>query len=213
LSPSDAAVPAQTVLYDLSTARPDAPKGLGSEIIRMIALAWLKLNGWKMAGDWPREIQKCVLLAAPHTSNWDGLNMLAAAGYFRIRLRWMGKKALTEGPFGWIVRRSGCVPVDRSGGKDTVGQTVAAFAATDVMVLAISPEGTRSLTEGWRSGFYHIAHAARVPIVLSVLDYGHKTISLAGHIIPSGDYAADLVWMKAQYAAARGLKDEHFTRG
>lgn len=188
---------------DPSTARPAPSKGLFSNFVRGCCIAYLKLTGWRMQGDWPA-IEKMVLVAAPHTSNWDGLNMLAAAGYYRIRLRWMGKKSLTQGPFGWLIKALGCVPIDRSQSNDVVKTMAEAFAATNNMVLAIPPEGTRSRVSEWKRGFYHIAVAANVPIVLSVLDYKRKTMSIAAVVHPSGDYEADLPVIRGYYAEAVG---------
>jgi 1-acyl-sn-glycerol-3-phosphate acyltransferase len=196
--------------FDPSSARPASYRGPLSEIWRWICAAYLKLAGWKIEGDWPRDMPKMVLIAAPHTSNWDGVNMLAAAGYYRVPLKWMGKKELVEGPFGGIVRWLGCVPVDRKGASDLVNQMKEAFAATERMTLAIPPEGTRAATKEWKTGFYYIALAAGVPLVMSVLDYGTKTISLSGALAPSGDYAADLPLIKAAYDGAKGLREGLF---
>jgi 1-acyl-sn-glycerol-3-phosphate acyltransferase len=198
--------------FPAGSARPGAYRGGGAEVWRWICSAYLRLSGWRMRGDWPRDLPKIVLIAAPHTSNWDGFNMLAAAGYYRIPLKWMGKKQLTEGPFGGLVRWFGCVPVDRDAKADLVRQMKDAFAAARQMVLAVSPEGTRAKSPGWRSGFYHIAHGAGVPIVMSVLDYGAKTISLSGALIPTGDYEADVALIKGYYEGARGKYDERFSR-
>ncbi len=126
--------------------------------MRVISIAHLKLTGWRMQGDWPT-IDKMVLVAAPHTSNWDGLQMLVAAGYYRIRLRWMGKKSLTTGPFGWIIKALGCVPIDRSQSHDVVSTMADAIEAADNMVLAIPPEGTRARVNEWKSGFHSTEHA------------------------------------------------------
>ena len=145
-----------------------------------------------------------VLVAAPHTSNWNGINMLATAGYYRVKLRWMGKKSLTTGPFGWLIKWLGCVPIDRSAANDVVKTMADAFAAETTMVLAIPPEGTRSRVNEWKSGFYHIAVAASVPIVLSVLDYKRKTMSIAAVVHPSGDYDADLPVIRGYYADTVG---------
>ena len=180
-----------------------------SEIVRWISTAYLKLGGWTIHGDWP-PLAKAVLVAAPHTSNWDGLNMLAAAGYYRVKLRWMGKASLTRGPFGRLIKALGCVPIDRSQSNDVVRVMAEAFAASDRMLLAIPPEGTRSAVRDWKSGFYHIAVAAGVPILLTVLDYGTKRISLAAVFHPSGDYEADLPIIRAHYAAAKGKRREKF---
>jgi len=191
------------IVIDPVTARPAPSRGAASDIVRAISIAFLKLGGWKMQGDWP-EMDRMVLVAAPHTSNWDGLNMLAAAGYYRIRLRWMGKRSLTQGPFGWLIKALGCVPVDRSASHDVVDAMREQFAAADRMVLAVPPEGTRARVKDWKSGFYHIAVGAGVPIVLSVLDYGTRTMSIAAVIYPGGDYDADLPAIRAFYRDAVG---------
>jgi 1-acyl-sn-glycerol-3-phosphate acyltransferase len=169
----------------------------------------LQLGGWKLHGDWPA-LDKAVLVAAPHTSNWDGINMLATAGYYRVKLRWMGKKSLTTGPFGWLIKWLGCVPIDRSAANDVVQTMTDVFARESRMILAIPPEGTRSAAREWKTGFYHIARAAGVPLVLSVLDYGAKTVSLAAIITPSGDYEGDLAIIQNYYASARGKHADKF---
>lgn len=124
----------------------------------------------------------------------------------------MGKKELTQGPFGGLVRWMGCVPVDRSGKGDLVADTAAQMRAADTMVLAVAPEGTRAKSKGWKTGFYYIALAAGVPIVMSVLDYGAKKISIAGSVIPSGNYEADIAGIKAAYAGATGKFDDRVAR-
>ncbi|MEM9740516.1 MAG: 1-acyl-sn-glycerol-3-phosphate acyltransferase [Pseudomonadota bacterium] len=190
----------------LRFAAKSAPyRGFGSEIVRAVGHFWLRAFGWRINGDWPA-IDKAVLVAAPHTSNWDGFHMLAAAAHYRIKLRWMGKDSLGKGPMGWIARRAGLVPVDRSGGKDMVGQAAKAFSETDAMVLAVAPEGTRSYTPGWKTGFYHIAHTAGVPILMAVLDYATHTITVVGPIETSGDVETDLPLIQAPYAQARGRR-------
>jgi len=184
-------------------ARPARFSGPASEILRWISGAYLRLSGWQMQGDWP-DLDKAVLVAAPHTSNWDGLMMLAAAACYRVKLRWMGKKSLTEGPFGGLVKALGCVPIDRSASHDLVKAMGQAFAARSHMILAIPPEGTRSLTRQWKTGFYHIAVQAQVPIIVTVLDYGTKTVNIANVIIPNGDYESDLQTILTYYVNARG---------
>ncbi len=196
-------------LIDQATARPAPPGGWLTELTRLVCAAYLRLSGWTVRGDWP-DLAKVVLVAAPHTSNWDGINMLAAAGFYRVRLRWMGKASLTRGPFGGLIRWLGCVPIDRSGAHDVVRAMADAFAREDAMILAIPPEGTRGAVREWKTGFYHIARAAGVPLVLSVLDYGTRTISLAAVVRPSGDYEADLPVIRGHYARAVGLRPEKF---
>jgi 1-acyl-sn-glycerol-3-phosphate acyltransferase len=179
------------------------------EIGRWVGWAFLRFAGWNVRGDWP-PLPKAVLVAAPHTSNWDGIYMLAAAAYYRISLNWMGKDSLTRGPFGWVLLALGCVPVDRSARRDMVQSMREAFAARTAMTLAVPPEGTRSLTRAWKSGFYHIARTAEVPIILSVLDYGTKTITIAGVFQPTGDYEADLPVIQATYRDAVGRHRSRF---
>jgi 1-acyl-sn-glycerol-3-phosphate acyltransferase len=189
--------------------QPAPYRGAPAEAWRFLCSAALFLAGWRVRGDWP-PLRKAVLVAAPHTSNWDALYMLAAAGYFRITLRWMGKASLTQGTFGWVVRALGCVPIDRSARHDVVEAMRAAFAARSDMLLAVPPEGTRGLTRTWKSGFYHIARAAEVPLILSVLDYGTKTIIIAGVFHPTGDYDADLAIIRSHYRTAIGRHREKF---
>lgn len=196
-------------LINQASARPAPSGGWLADLMRLVCGTYLRLTGWTVRGDWP-DLAKVVLVAAPHTSNWDGINMLATAGFYRVRLRWMGKASLTRGPFGGLIRWLGCVPIDRSGGHDVVRSMAEAFAREDTMILAIPPEGTRGAVREWKTGFYHIACVAGVPLVLSVLDYGSKTVSLAAVIRPSGDYEADLPVIRGYYARAVGLRPEKF---
>lgn len=192
-----------------TTSRPARASNVFADITRFVCATYLQLSGWKVRGNFPA-LDKAVLVAAPHTSNWDGINMLATAGYYRVKLKWMGKKSLTTGPFGGLIKWLGCVPIDRSAANDVVRVMADAFAATPRMILAIPPEGTRSATREWKTGFYHIARAANVPLILSVLDYGTKTISLAAIITPSGDYDPDLAIIQSYYANARGKHADKF---
>jgi 1-acyl-sn-glycerol-3-phosphate acyltransferase len=136
--------------------------------------------------------------------------MLAAAGAWRVRLRYMGKKSLTTGPFGWLVRWTGCIPIDRSQSNDVVAAMKQAFAATDSLFLVIPPEGTRSAVEKWKSGFYHIAVGANVPISFAVMDYATKTVRMPATLWPSGDYAVDLAIIQGFYADAQGKNAADF---
>ncbi len=204
------APPGTHLVYPPETARPRPYRGAVAELWRWACLGALRAGGWTLQGDWPGD-DKAVLLCAPHTSNWDGIWMLAAASAWRVRLRYMGKASLTSGPFGWLVRWTGCIPVDRSKSNDLVAQMKAAFAAEPRLILAIPPEGTRGRVEKWKSGFYHIAVGAGVPIVLAVLDYGQRTVRISGAVWPSGDYAGDFALIRGHYAGATGKVPEDFT--
>lgn len=201
-SPRHYAVPSDT-------ARPLPYRGVFMEFTRLVGRTYLGTLRWKLRGDWPRDIDKFVLLAAPHTSNWDGLAMLSMASYYRAPVKWMGKKSLTTGPFGWLIKMIGCVPVDRSKPTSLVDQMAEEFARRDKMTLLVPPEGTRGKVKEWKTGFYHIAVAANVPIVLSALDYGTKSGGVIGVFYPSGDYEADLPKIMAYYADIKGKYPEN----
>jgi 1-acyl-sn-glycerol-3-phosphate acyltransferase len=138
-------------------------------IVRLI----LRALGWRMEGAAP-QIDKYVLIMAPHTSNWDFPLMLAARAVFGVHAAWMGKAALFRWPFGRLLRAVGGIPVERSSRNDAVRQMADVILRAERIVLAIPPEGTRKRTEYWKSGFYYIAQLAQVPIVLTYLDYGSK---------------------------------------
>jgi len=184
-------------------------RGVLYEFARWLCLQFLKLNGWKMRGQMPNDIDKFVLVAAPHTSNWDGAFMLMMAAYFRTPIRWMGKAGLAKNFWiGWYMRWLGIVPVDRKKSDSLVDQMAKAFAEEDgELLLAVPPEGTRAKVTKWKTGFYHIAVAADVPIVMSVLDYKTKTGTISGIIYPTGDYEADLPLIQSHYAEAVGRWD------
>lgn len=201
------------------TQRPKGPfgrsapyRGAFSEFIRGLSWLYLKATGWRVGSDWPVEVPKSVIVAAPHTSNWDGLTMVAVAGWYRVKLNWMGKAALVRGPLGWLVRRSGCVPVERSGANAVVVQMKSAFAERPKMHLAVAPEGTRTANPVWKTGFYHIARSARVPLLIAVLDYRSKVVRIEGPLETTSDMAGDLKRVLAFYAEADGKFPERFVR-
>lgn len=178
--------------------RPAPGHGPFGELVRSGAGLFLGTTGWRLLSDWP-DIRKAVIVAAPHTSNWDGLFMLAAAGSWRVKLRFMGKRSLTEGPFGWFMRWAGCVPVDRAAPQGMVGQMVDAFAAAPDMLLVIPPEGTRGRVDAWKRGFWHIAREAGVPLLLAVMDFQKRTVALAGPVPLTGDWDTDIAVIARHY--------------
>jgi 1-acyl-sn-glycerol-3-phosphate acyltransferase len=197
-------------IIDPTTSRPGPWAGLLAESVRTLARIFLACSGWRIQGDWP-DIPKAVLIAAPHTSNWDGVYTIACFGYFRKKVSWMGKKSLTTGPFGGLITWLGCVPIDRSARHDVVRSMSDAMIASKQMILLVPPEGTRSLVGAWKTGFYHIAVQANVPLLLAVMDYGTRTIRLAAVAYPSGDYTADLPQIQAHYIHALGKHREKST--
>lgn len=166
---------------------------------RWAALRFFALSGWRVEGE-PPPSGKAVVIAAPHTSNWDLPFMLAVAYHFRISLKWMGKDSLFKPPFGWLMKAMGGIPIDRSKANDVVAQMVAIYGASDQLMVAIPPEGTRSKARRWKTGFYNIAHGAGVPVVLGFLDYERKVGGIGKTVWTTGDYARDMVEIKAFYA-------------
>ncbi len=203
------AEPGTLIIHDTASNRPLPPASMGMAVWHWLCRLFLWGGGWKVRCDWPADA-KMVITAAPHTSNWDGIWMIAAAGAWRARLRYMGKASLTRGPFGWLVRWSGCIPIDRSKSNDVVAASIAAFAAADALILVVPPEGTRDMVTKWKSGFYHIAVGAGVPITFAVMDYPSKTVTLAATLWPSGDYARDLPIIQSFYADATGKHAKNF---
>jgi 1-acyl-sn-glycerol-3-phosphate acyltransferase len=192
------AAPGTLVRISPDTAAPRPYRGVAFQLWHWFGRIFLRLGGWRAAGDWPAD-RKMVVIAAPHTSNWDGIWMLAVAGAWRVRLRYMGKKSLTEGPFGWLVKWSGCVPIDRSRNNDVVRQMADAFAASEDLILVVPPEGTRGAVDKWKSGFYHIAVAAGVPLGFATMDYRAKAVHMAAIFWPTGDYEEDLNIIQSFY--------------
>lgn len=174
------------------------PRSLAYEIARVFFYGLYRLMGWQVLGEAPQD-KKLVIIAAPHETNWDLTQMLGIAFYYRIPVRWMGKKSLGEGPFGWLMRWWGLLPVDRNGSTRLVDQVVAAYEATDEMALVIAPEGTRADVEAWKTGFYNIALEAEVPVALGFIDYANKFGGVDGTLVPCGDYEADMEKVAAYY--------------
>lgn len=170
-----------------------------------LAAACLRMAGWRLEIDLPDD-PRYVLVVAPHTSNWDFVVGFTAKIAVGLQLNVMAKHTLFRGLFGRWLRWLGCLPVDRRAPRGFIGQMSDAFAHSDYMVLAITPEGTRSYTEYWKSGFYHIARAAGVPIVLASLDYGAKVVNAGERIEPTGDIDADMARIRAYFEGRQGKR-------
>jgi len=175
--------------------------------VRFLARLWFRLSGWRYSGDQPT-VPKFVAIGAPHTSNWDFVLFLAVTSHFKMRARAIGKHTLVAGPFGGLMRRLGVIPVRRDTGQGVVGQMVAEFSAADRMALVIAPEGTRSAEPYWRSGFYRIAIAAEVPIVMAKINAQTKTATLSDPFMPTGDVTADMNLVRSFFADVSGVNPE-----
>jgi len=167
-------------------------------ILWSVSVVFLKLTGWKVAGERPEPL-KYVLIAAPHTTNWDFPVALAICFALRINIYWMAKDTLFRPPFGWIMRRLGGIPVDRRKGHLAAKHVMDAFRNNDRLVVVIPPEGTRSKVTKWKTGFYRIANDAHVPLVCGFLDYSKKLGGFGRTIVPTGNMEDDFVVIRDFY--------------
>lgn len=163
-------------------------------------LAWI---GWKVVGDIPR-LPKCVLVFAPHTSNWDFFLGLLMCFAVRLKIYWMGKHSMFRPPVGGLMRWLGGIAIDRAHGGNVVQASIDAFNKHEQLAIGLAPEGTRSKVTHWKTGFYRIAHGAGVPIVLCYLDYPSKTGGIGGVFITTGDMEADIAAIQSFYKDIRG---------
>lgn len=146
-------------------------------MLKTLARSILRFSGWKMIGEVP-DLDKAVFIAAPHTSNWDGFWFLVYKVAIEVKVSFLAKKSLFWWPLGNLLRSFGAIPVDRSDATTIVPQLVQTFAEADHLFLALAPEGTRKWQPHWKTGFYRIAKAADVPIVLAFIDYRNKEIGV-----------------------------------
>ncbi|TNE59798.1 MAG: glycerol acyltransferase [Alphaproteobacteria bacterium] len=176
---------------------------LVSGALRALSGLWFRLQGWRIEGEVPAE-KKFVLIAAPHTSNWDFPFMVGVALGLRQSIFWMGKHTLFTGVKGPVARWLGGIAVDRQAAQDLVEQTIAQFQNQETLIVAIAPEGTRGAVTRWKTGFYRVAVGAGVPIVPGFLDYGRKVGGVGPAIYPTGDLEADMAKIKAFYQGIQG---------
>jgi 1-acyl-sn-glycerol-3-phosphate acyltransferase len=180
-------------------------------LLRAFSVTFLKLTGWKLLGSLPPGAEKCVLVAAPHTSNWDLPYGLMASFAWRLNVYWLGKEQIFRPPFRGLMRWLGGIAVQRDKSNNLVSASVTALkAAPPPLQLAIPPEGTRSKTSHWKTGFYYIAQGAQVPIVFIYLDYEKKIGGLGPIFHPTGDVDADMAAIKAFYAPIKGKNATQF---
>jgi 1-acyl-sn-glycerol-3-phosphate acyltransferase len=181
-------------------------------VLRVLSTGFLKATGWTLDGQAPAGHPKCVLIAAPHTSNWDLPYTLMVAFALRMNIHWMGKRQIFRWPFGGLMRWLGGIAVDRSQSTNLVAASAKALREAEGSVhLVVPPEGTRSQTRHWKTGFYWIAHEAGVPIVLAYMDYPRKLSGLGPVFTPTGDIAADMRQIKAYYAQYKGKNWQQFS--
>lgn len=166
-------------------------------------------SGWKPVVEFELP-PKCVLIAAPHTSNWDAFHLVTLANSIDIEINWITKDTLFKPPLGWLVRWLGAIPVNRRERTNMVDQMAEKFDELDRLILVVPAEGTRSRADYWKSGFYHIAQKANVPIVLGFLDYGKKTGGFGPIIQPGGVLSEDMDTIRDFYKDIEAKFPEEF---
>ncbi len=171
---------------------------LASRALRRLMLMLYRRGGWKAHGEVPSP-RKFVLIAVPHTSNWDFVYFIGLTQELGITPNFMGKKSLFRWPWTNFMLDMGGVPVDRGANQNYVQQMIEEFGKRDEFMLTIAPEGTRGSVQAWKTGFYHIAMGAGVPIVIGMMDYATRTGGLGATIWPSGDYKADMAKVAEYY--------------
>jgi len=183
----------------------------GNALTKFLARGMMKLLGWRMTGTLP-DLPKMIIAAGPHTSNWDflvGVGAMYSAGF---KVSFLGKDSLFRPPLGWIMRWLGGRPVDRTTSHGLVGEYIRQIQDSEKFILALAPEGTRKPAREWKTGFWHVAKGANLPIVLGFFDYGQKTVGF-GPILWPGEIEEDLRTIQAFYASKTPRRPENFHPG
>jgi len=177
-----------------------------STLCQLLSRLLLRISGWKITGQRP-DIKKYVMIAAPHTSNWDFFFGLLMNLYHKNDIYWMGKKEIFRMPFGAVMKWFGGIPVDRSRSNNLVSAVVEEFNRSERLVVAVPPEGSRAKVNSWKTGFYYIASGAKVPILLAYLDYEKKAGGYGPLFIPTGNIENDMNNIKEFYKDIHGKID------
>jgi len=176
-------------------------------LFNLCATVLLFLMGWQAQGKAPN-IRKYVLIAAPHTSNWDFVFFLLVVFKLRLPVYWMGKRSMFRWPFKGLLKRFGGIPVDRSEKKNMVATMAGAFENSENLIITIAPSGTRASGGSWKTGFYYIAREAKIPIVCGFLDYKKKTGGIGPVFYTTEDMEADMAEIKSFYSGISGRYPE-----
>lgn len=184
---------------------------------QQLAKKSLDLLGWKIEGGIPEGIEQCVMIAAPHTSNWDALYTKLGLTALGVNARITIKDSYMKFPFGPFVRAMGGIGINRrpkveGEERQSMVEVMAnLFNEHEQLVMLVTPEGTRSCQTEWKTGFYHVAKTANVPIALAYINYSEKTVGIADLIYPSEDFEADMQKIMSFYATIPALFPEKFS--
>lgn len=177
---------------------------------RCVSRVCLKALGWRVEGRLP-DMPKYVIIAAYHTSNWDFIIGLMAVFILETKIYWIGKDNLFRAPFASFFRWVGGIPINRSRSQKMVEQIIQVFHENESLVIALAPEGTRKKVSSWKTGFYHIAVGAEVPIVMAFIDYNSKTCGIGPIINPTGNIETDMERIRSFYSGITGKYPEMMT--
>jgi len=167
--------------------------------MKWICSLYLRIIGWNVGSTLDHNLNKCVLVGAPHTSNMDFPIALATLYACGVKVRFLAKESLFRFPLGVVLRMMGGMPVDRSRHHNMVDAMIGMLTSSESLILLIPAEGTRSYVKQWKSGFYYTALGAKVPIAMGYLDYGKKVAGFGSLFYPTGDYEKDLAEIKNFY--------------
>lgn len=187
---------------------PEVPRR-ASPLLRGIGRAALALLGWRIEGRIPN-VPKCVIIVAPHTSNWDFVIGIATLFALGLRVSYLGKHSLFRGPLGWFLRATGGIPVDRRAAVGVVERAVEQLRRSERIFLALSPEGTRKRVESWKSGYYRIATSAGVKVFPVALDYSRRAVVLLELFTPSADHERDQAALRALFSSRMARHPEGY---
>lgn len=177
---------------------PNAPRSKSGNWLKNLALLLLKIGGWKMVGEWPN-VSKMVMIAAPHSSGWDAVWGMAVKAAMGVEIVFIGKAELFKGPLGWVLRKLGGRPVDRSAPGDIIEQIAVQIRNSEKMWFVLAPEGTRKKVQHWKPGFWKIARKAEVPVCCGWFHYPDKTIGIGPLIELTDDFESDMKRIREFY--------------
>ena len=174
-------------------------------MLHLLLKLYLKITGWKAVNGISPELKKFVMVAAPHTSSWDVVMGFIFRRFLKLGyVKFIGKQELFKPPFGFIFRKLGGVPVDRFSSNNFVDQVVQMFNDNESFAIALSPEGTRKKVDRLRTGFYHIARQANVPIILMAMDFEHKEFRFEAPFYTTDNEAEDLKKILHYFGGVKG---------
>jgi 1-acyl-sn-glycerol-3-phosphate acyltransferase len=179
-------------------------------VVRFVCHIWCFLFRWKVVKADQEIPRPCVVIAGPHTSNWDFCGMIATAELNDVDMKWLGKREMFDGPLGWLFRYLGGISVDRKAAGGLVGEMVDLLHSNPNLVVVVPAEGTRDAVDYWKSGFYRIATQAKVPIQLTYVDRATRSSGFGPSFMPTDDVTADMDKVREFYADKVGIKPNRF---